>query len=130
MTPRDEARLGGVAPGLRVAIAAILEVMAQEHHPMFVVEGVRTTERQKALYAQGRTTPGPVVTACDGVLKRSHHQVRGDGLGYAVDCAFADVEPFADHHPWERYGALAKEQGLAWGGDWPVQDRPHVEAHG
>lgn len=31
---------------------------------------------------------------------------------------------------WTRYGELAKQQGLTWGGDWKRgTDRPHIEYH-
>jgi len=44
--------------------------------PFTVSEVFRTVERQKALYAQGRTKPGPIVTERDGVTKISEHQLR------------------------------------------------------
>lgn len=44
--------------------------------PFTVSEVFRTTERQKALYAQGRTKPGPIVTERDGVTNLSEHQTR------------------------------------------------------
>lgn len=44
--------------------------------PFTVSEAYRTTERQKSLYAQGRTKPGPIVTERDGVNRVSDHQLR------------------------------------------------------
>lgn len=44
--------------------------------PFTVSEVFRTADRQKALYAQGRTKPGPIVTERDGVTKVSDHQLR------------------------------------------------------
>ena len=38
-----------------------------------ISEGHRSVERQKELYAQGRTSPGQVVTWVDGVTKLSKH---------------------------------------------------------
>jgi peptidoglycan L-alanyl-D-glutamate endopeptidase CwlK len=60
-----------------------------------VIEGVRTPERQKALYAQGRTKPGQVVT---WTLKSNHFK-QADGFGHAVDLLPApydwkDLKPF------------------------------------
>ncbi len=94
---------------------------------MFVVEGVRTVDRQQALYAQGRTLPGAIVTYKDGLIHRSNHQPHADGLGYAVDCAFVSARPFAQGHPWERYGLALESKGLRWGGRWAMQDLPHAE---
>ena len=50
-----------------------------------IVEGVRSTERQKQLFAQGRTVKGLKVTNADGVRNKSNHQAKADGFGHAVD---------------------------------------------
>ena len=95
---------------------------------MFVTQGVRTLQQQQALYAQGRTTKGPIVTHCDGVHSKSNHQVQADGFGHAVDCAFKDAQPFLESHPWATYGSNAKLLGLRWGGDFStIVDKPHIE---
>jgi peptidoglycan L-alanyl-D-glutamate endopeptidase CwlK len=93
-----------------------------------------------ALYAQGRTKPGAIVTNCDGVIKLSNHQAkRGEsrwaGFGAAADLTFADdagrptwVDTATYKLPWRLFGTIAKAQQLVWGGDWPTMtDRPHVE---
>lgn len=128
MTDRDRARLLGVHPALAEAVTEVLTEMEQWGHPMFVIEGVRTVERQQALYAQGRTAKGPIVTHADGVKKRSNHQAHADGYGHAVDCAFVDGNPFAVTHPWERYGRALEARGLVWGGRFAsIMDKPHAE---
>jgi peptidoglycan L-alanyl-D-glutamate endopeptidase CwlK len=91
-----------------------------------LVEGLRSSKRQQALFAQGRSTPGPRVTNLDGVRRRSAHQY---GLA-------ADLAPFArgklcwdilDRH-WAYLGHVARSLGLTWGGDWRgFPDRPHAE---
>lgn len=128
MTSRDLNRLHGVHPALVEAIGEIVAEMEQWGHPMFVVEGLRTMARQAELYAQGRTAPGPIVTYKDGVTDKSRHQPRDDGYGYAVDCAFVDGHPFAQTHPWNRYGAAVEARGLIWGGRFKTLfDLPHAE---
>ena len=118
-------------------VAKLTRVFAAMHalgYPMRLIEGVRSAERQQALYAQGRTKPGKIVTNCDGVVKKSNHQAKDDGFGHAVDCAFLDDphtprdETYDESMPWNAYGALAEAVGLAWGGRWKdPYDRPHVE---
>jgi peptidoglycan L-alanyl-D-glutamate endopeptidase CwlK len=129
-------RLEGVHPDLAKKIQQILEAMASLGHPMMVTDGVRTTTAQQALYAQGRTKPGKIVTYADGVVKKSNHQAKSDGFGHAVDCCFAvDVDgdgpddPSWDvTHPWRLYGEMAVTLGLEWGGNWAkLVDKPHVE---
>lgn len=43
-----------------------------------VLEGIRTDERQYALFREGRST-------LDGVSTKSKHQDKGNGISYAVD---------------------------------------------
>lgn len=118
----------GLHPTLVSKINAVLDVMAKAGHPMRVCQGLRTVAAQQALYAQGRTKPGKIVTNCDGVLKKSRHQAASDGCGHAVDCAFNDADPFGIKQPWKLYGATVQAQGLVWGGTFssPV-DLDHAE---
>lgn len=85
----------------------------------------RTVGEQDALYAQGRTKAGSIVTNAKGIDYSSMHQwgiafdfFRGDGSG-----AFDDTGNF-----FTKVGELGKKSGLEWGGDWksPV-DKPHLQ---
>lgn len=121
--------LGGVHPDLVGKITRVLAAMAALGYPMKIVQGLRTVEEQQALYAQGRTDlTRKVVTNCDGVKNKSRHQARSNGLGGAVDCAFAGADPFGEKQPWAAYGACVEAVGLVWGGHWKtIVDRPHAE---
>ena len=123
-------------PELVDRILRITNAMAVLGFPMLVTDGVRTTAQQQALYAQGRSKPGKIVTYADGVNKKSNHQAKSDGYGHAVDCCFlvdvdgdgVDDPSWSEKHPWVLYGAMARSLGLVWGGDWTtIVDRPHVE---
>lgn len=130
MTDVPIEKLRGVHPRLVAAFARISYALAELGHPVIVTDGVRTLEQQRALYAQGRSAPGKVVTNADGVTKQSNHQPKADGFGHAIDCAFlVDGQPsWDDSHPWRLYGEAAKSQGLIWGGEWTsIVDRPHIE---
>jgi peptidoglycan LD-endopeptidase CwlK len=122
-------KLAGVHPTLVEKIQRVLAHMASIGSPMIVVQGVRTDAEQKALYALGRTKPGNKVTNADGVTHKSNHQLKDDGWGYAVDCAFQDhVTKVSWEGPWDEYGAACRAEGLHWGGDWKkFPDRPHAE---
>ena len=91
-----------------------------------VAEGYRGVRRQQELYAQGRTTPGDIVTEKDGVKNRSRHQ----GC-LAADVAFARLGLLTWDVPeaaWEYLRHLAHTQGLTSGSDWKAfKDRPHLE---
>ena len=128
---RDEQRLEGVYPPLDEKVRQILAALDVFGHGATVTQSVRTTAQQQALYAQGRTAPGKIVTNADGVIHRSNHQVHADGFGHAVDVAFLDEQgqpTWSDSSPWNLLGEMATALGLTWGGHWKtLKDYPHLE---
>lgn len=124
---RTDRTLATVDPVLAEKVRRVLAAMAALGFVLVATDGRRTTAQQRRLFAQGRTTPGKIVTSLDGVTKRSKHQD-----GWAVDCCFADLTTGALWKPtytgpWEAYGMCAEAVGLIWGGTWRIRDRPHVE---
>lgn len=73
------AMLAGVDPRLVRVVQRAIEITPIDFK---VVCGVRTLAQQKALYAQGRTKPGPIVT---WTLNSRHLPDPKTGLGCAVD---------------------------------------------
>lgn len=81
---------------------------------LLVTSTYRDNESQNALYAQGRTAPGKIVTKAKG--GESFHNYR---------CAL-DVVPIINGKPnwnsadpvWAEVGRLGKLAGLEWAGDW------------
>ncbi len=122
-------KLDGVHPTLTLKVQRIIAACHELGLEMAVTDGVRTTDQQQKLYAQGRTAPGNIVTNCDGVTTKSNHQVKDDGFGHAVDLVFlVGGRPSWDKAlPWHILGAMAQQQGLTWGGSWKFLDLPHVE---
>ena len=102
-----------------------------------VIEGVRTPERQRELYAQGRTKPGPVVT---WTLNSNHFRQR-DGFGHAVDLLPAPYDwkataPFDEVARAMRQASAVLGVPIRWGKDWDgdgrvgekgESDSPHFE---
>ena len=87
-------------------------------------ETYRTVAEQDALYAQGRTKPGNKVTNARGSSYSSQHQ-----WGIAFDFYRADGKGAynEDGDFFGRAATIAKNLGLAWGGDWKsIVDKPHV----
>ena len=135
MTERDRTRLAGCHPDLIAVAVDIITQMETEGTPIFIVEGIRTANRQHALYLQGRPggTPGKIVTDKDGYVMRSDHQVKFDGYGHAFDFAFVPTKAipsaFDSHWPWAHVGEMAeKHKNIQWGGHWkkPV-DLDHIQ---
>jgi peptidoglycan L-alanyl-D-glutamate endopeptidase CwlK len=84
----------------------------------------RTNEEQAALYAQGRTKPGKVVTNAKNATTSPH------GHGLAFDVAFKDEHGHIDWDdlaPFKAWGKVVESVGLAWGGRWRRPDYPHAE---
>lgn len=95
-------------------------------------ECLRTVAEQDALYAQGRTKPGQIVTNAKGTSYSSQHQwgiafdfylqMDVDGDGSASDDAFNDSTRL-----FEKAADIGKGLGLGWGGDWKsIVDKPHL----
>lgn len=133
---RSKDNLVGVHPDLvRLMEAAIINSPID----FTITEGVRTAAEQKVLYAQGRTTKGPIVTTKDGVKNKSNHQTKADGFGHAVDLypyvdgkvqvvdkdTVANLKKIATHI---KKVATSMRIGITWGGDWKTPyDPPHFE---
>lgn len=97
-----------------------------------ITEGLRSEARQKELYAQGRTKKGVKVTNCDGIVKKSNHQAKTDGYGYAVDLYANPInvnDTVVIKIVAEYIKLVAYQLGLKieWGGDWKMKDYPHFE---
>ncbi|WP_214710617.1 M15 family metallopeptidase [Exiguobacterium sp. s55] len=96
-----------------------------------LTSGYRSADEQNALYAQGRSKPGQVVT--NAKAGQSYHN-----YGLAVDFVIihnnrADYNLESDHNrsnepDWQELGELGKALGFEWGGDWrSFPDYPHLQ---
>lgn len=115
--------LKGVHPKLVAVVTRAIELTEVDFR---VICGVRTLAEQKALYAQGRTKPGNIVT---WTLKSRHLVNPGTGYGHAVDLLPAPYD-------WKALGnfdrmahamfTAADELGvkIRWGADWDMDGQP------
>lgn len=88
-----------------------------------IISGSRTYAEQNALYEQGRSKPGPVVTNARG--GQSWHN-----FGVAVDIGIFDNGKYLGNSPlYKKAGAIGRELGFEWGGDWKgsLVDEPHFQ---
>jgi peptidoglycan L-alanyl-D-glutamate endopeptidase CwlK len=107
------------------AIQAWTEAQAAmpDNVQIIVIQGLRTFAESDALYAQGRTTPGPIVT--DAPAGESYHN-----YGLAFD--FAMITDGKDDDivgpNWMKVVAVMNKYGMSWGGNFPnLKDNPHFE---
>jgi D-alanyl-D-alanine carboxypeptidase len=90
-----------------------------------VISGTRTYAEQNALYAHGRTAPGPIVTNARGGY--SFHN-----FGIAFDIGIFQGRNYVERGPgYTAAGHLGERIGLEWGGSWRTfQDMPHFQYPG
>lgn len=119
---RSEIRLRGVDQHL---VAVARRAIANSPVDLTIVEGRRTTERQAQLYAQGRTTPGPIVS---WTLRSKHID------GKAIDIAPLKADGSVDWDNKQAFLDMSKlmfeaAQSLGvkirWGADWDQDGRPY-----
>ena len=107
-------------PVAQEACKLFLELCEKAGLKVKLTETYRSQERQNELYAQGRTTPGQIVTW----TKTSRHTSRRawdicqniKGREYDTSTGFFD-----------KCGEIAASLGITWGGTWKTPDRPHFE---
>ncbi len=112
-------------PRLQKLAAQLVSEAGNQGFAIAIGETLRTTEEQDALYAQGRTKPGSIVTNAPGSSYSSYHQwgtafdiYRDDGTG-----AYNESGDF-----FEQVGAIGVNLGLEWGGNWKsIVDKPHFQ---
>lgn len=98
-----------------------------------IIEGIRTVEKQKSLFQQGRTQPGKTITNCDGLIKKSKHQIQKDGYGHAFDIVILiNNQATWNSKLYDNLGKVAgellKKYNVIWGGNWKnFKDRPHFQ---
>lgn len=92
----------GLDPALRTKLTRVIERMRDEEgKTVTVAEGLRSQTRQNALFAQGRTTDGPVVT-----WTRNSQHIKGLAADLSVDGGFTDKPGF------DALRRIAEEEGL------------------
>ncbi|MEK3673519.1 M15 family metallopeptidase [Paenibacillus sp. FSL R10-2771] len=120
-------------PVLVAATIALIERCYARGVNIVITQGLRTIAEQDALYAQGRTKPGQIVTNAKGGT--SYHN-----YGVAIDFALllndgrvvswdnkldVDKDGISD---WMEVVDEANKLGFEWGGDWTsFKDLPHLQ---
>ena len=88
-----------------------------------VISGLRTYAEQDAIYAQGRSKPGKVVTNA-----RGGYSIHNFGCAFDVGIFSKDgTEYFGEHADYAKVGKLGETLGLEWGGHWQFVDEPHFQ---
>ena len=131
--PRSEATIATLDPKAQPMFRRFLALAKATAATMGcdyrLISGYRSWAEQDALYAQGRTAPGSIVTNAPGGYSFHNLKVGGDGgvfrgeryieEGNAADQALAE-------RVHEACAVHAAPCGLVWGGSWKgFRDTPH-----
>lgn len=120
--PRSEKHIATLMPEVRPLARALVHKAAAMGLQIRIISGFRTYEEQAALYAQGRSAPGRVITnARPGY---SNHN-----FGIAFDVGVFEGSRYLGESPkYKAVGALGMDIGLEWGGSWKtLVDEPHFQ---
>lgn len=118
--PRSETNIATLHPRVQPLARALVQQSAAQGIVIKVTSGTRSYAEQDALYEQGRSKPGRIVTNARGGY--SSHNF-GTAFDYTL---FNGASPIWESPNYRVVGSLAKSMGLAWGGDWETPDEPHV----
>jgi len=117
-------------PDLQPKLIRWLDLATHAHLSPLITCTYRPQAEQDALYAQGRTAPGKIVTW----TKHSNHSFTIKG-GVPAALAF-DFVPLISGKPvwnskdpsWLKLAEIAESLSLQWGGRWVKgRDMPHIE---
>jgi peptidoglycan LD-endopeptidase CwlK len=119
---RSEKNIATLLPEVQPMARMLVQKAAANGIDIRVISGLRSYEEQDALYAQGRTAPGNIVTKARGGF--SNHN-----FGIAFDVGVFSGSKYLTESPkYKAVGVLGQELGLEWGGNWTsLVDEPHFQ---
>ena len=113
---RTEANIRTLLPKAQEAarqfMATVLPAMEKKGATVKIISGTRTYEEQDALYAKGRTKPGPRVTNA-----RAGYSWHNFGIAWDIGI-FRGREYLEESPLYRECGEIGRSLGLEWGGDW------------
>ena len=122
---RTERNIGTLGPAAQVAarkfMRAIIPAMALHGLSVKIICGTRTYAEQDALYAQGRSAKGPIVTNAPG-----GHSNHNFGLSWDILFFDANGQPVWESPHYHECAVIGEAQGLDVGAFWKsLKDEPH-----
>ena len=117
-------KLNELHPKVREDFRSFIEECEQQFGiTIRIVSAMRTMEEQEKIYAQGRTSPGPIVTKA--IPGSSYHN-----YGLACDLLPLTTDGKLDYsYQQYKWANIAEQWGITWGGSWTgFKDPDHWEA--
>jgi peptidoglycan LD-endopeptidase CwlK len=120
---RSEKNIRTLKPEVQPLATRLIEQATAQGINVKVISGYRSYEEQNALYAKGRTAPGPKVTKARGGY--SWHNF---GIAFDIGIFSKDGKEYLGESPdYAKVGRIGEKLGLEWGGDWDFVDEPHFQ---
>ncbi len=129
--PRTEENIASLVPKAQRAARLFLVACKAFPYSVKILSGGRTYAQQTALYNQGRSTKGPVVTNAPAGSSNHNFGIAFDvgifdGSKYFTGKTSAETKAYLDLRKLTKPAVLE----LDWGGDWrSSKDYPHYEFH-
>lgn len=112
----NEKKIQELYSTMQPLVRAFIDAASKEGYNLRITDGYRSIAEQNALYAQGRTKPGSIVTNAPGGASFHNFALAIDVVdtknGYAID--------------WDKLGRIGESVGLEHG-DRGFTDRPHFQ---
>lgn len=132
LSKRTVENLSGLNKKARVKLEAFFvaaqEAMARHNVTIEVISGLRSWQQQAALYAQGRTKPGKIVTKARPGSSWHNYGLAID-LGLFRNGKYLDeAEPRFAATLYLELGRIAADMGVEWAGTWKsFPEGPHFQ---
>ena len=114
-----------LTPEAQVLAKKFVEACKAKGIDLLITSTYRDNESQAALYAQGRTAPGKIVTNAKPGQSFHNHRIA------------IDVVPLVNGKPqwtgpiWQTIGAIGKSVGFEWAGEWKsFKEMAHFQLQG
>ena len=106
--------LDDLLPNVKTRVESFIKACQIAGIDILVTSTFRDNASQDALYAQGRTTAGKIVTNARGGDSFHNHRCAVD----IVPVVNGKPDWDGSHPVWAQIGAIGQECGLEWAGSW------------
>jgi peptidoglycan L-alanyl-D-glutamate endopeptidase CwlK len=122
---RSEGNILTLHPKAQESARKFLKLLQDAKINARIISGTRTYAEQDALYAKGRTKPGPIVTNAEGGESNHNFGIAWDIGIFTSDGGYLSNSPLYEKAAKIVLGLLPE---LEWGGNWlTFKDEPHYQ---
>lgn len=132
LTKRTIENLAGLNAHARERIEELIEqaqpILASAGVRIEVISGLRSWQQQAALYARGRTQPGPKVTNAPPGSSWHNYGLAVDFGIFRGSTYLDESEPRTTDRLYREIAVVARNLGIEWAGDWKTfTETPHFQ---